>query len=116
MDVPPNRLFDLFRLRPDYEGTPRTGRAGCQPVRSHEESVREMSPLPRVRSKLGGGLSMAKATTLILDELIAIADEGYSDGLVLAYHEEPDGEHGDTLAKFVAVDLADTFTEGQPRA
>lgn len=59
---------------------------------------------------------MAKATTLILDELIAIADEGYSDGLGLAYHEEPDGEHGDTLAKFVAVELADTFTEGLPRA
>ncbi len=58
---------------------------------------------------------MAKTTTLTLDDLIAIAGEGYGDGLVQGCHEDHDGEHGDTLAKFVAIELADAFSDDQPR-
>jgi len=58
---------------------------------------------------------MAQAATLSLDELIGIADSGYADGLVQSYHEDRDGEYGDTLAKFVAIELADTFSKVQPR-
>ncbi len=35
--------------------------------------------------------------------------------LVQEYREDRDGEHGDTLAKFVAIALADTFSEDQPK-
>jgi hypothetical protein len=45
-----------------------------------------------------------------LKELVAIADEAYPDGLVGAYFEDPDGEHGDTLARFVARELEGTFS------
>jgi len=48
-----------------------------------------------------------------LRELIKIADEAYDeDGLIMAYHEDPEGNHGDTLAKFIATELAETFEEG----
>lgn len=45
-----------------------------------------------------------------LKELIRLADKAYDeDGLVMAYHEDPEGNHGDTLAKFIALELAGTF-------
>lgn len=53
--------------------------------------------------------------SLSLNELIAIADAGYDDGLVQAYFDDRDGQHGDTLAKFIALELADTFSEDQPK-
>ena len=53
--------------------------------------------------------------SLSLNELIAIADAGYDDGLVQAYFEDRDGQHGDTLAQFIALELADTFSEDQPK-
>lgn len=52
---------------------------------------------------------------MTLDDLIKIADEAYSShadmsaGLITAYHENPDGEHGDGLARFIAVELNETF-------
>jgi len=49
---------------------------------------------------------------MTLRELIEIADEGYSQsGLfpILAYHEDPESEHGDTLAKWIALELANTY-------
>lgn len=46
---------------------------------------------------------------MTLDELIAIVDSGYGDGVVRNYHEDRDGDHGDILAKFIAVEVAETF-------
>lgn len=46
---------------------------------------------------------------MTLDQLIAIADGAYPDGFVGMYHQEPDEQHGDTLAKFIAIELKDTF-------
>lgn len=44
-----------------------------------------------------------------LSEIIAIADRAYPDGLVQAHFENPDGQHGDTLAEFIALELKDTY-------
>jgi hypothetical protein len=51
-------------------------------------------------------------TSTTLDRIIEVASEAYPDGLVALYHEELDGNHGDTLAKFVAVELGETFEDG----
>ena len=50
-----------------------------------------------------------------LKELIAIADAAYDDGLVQEYFEDRDGQHGDTLAKFIAMELEDTFDPNLPQ-
>jgi hypothetical protein len=44
-------------------------------------------------------------------ELLRIADRVYPDGLLWLYYMEPDAGHGDTLAKFIASELAETFDE-----
>ena len=44
-----------------------------------------------------------------LSEIIAIADREYPDGLVQAHFEDPDGQHGDTLAEFIALELQDVY-------
>lgn len=44
-----------------------------------------------------------------LSEIIAIADAAYPDGLVQAYFDEPDGQHGDTLAEFIVRELGDAY-------
>ena len=44
---------------------------------------------------------------MTLDELIAVASTDYPE--VGEYHRHPEENHGDTLAKFVAIELADTF-------
>jgi len=46
---------------------------------------------------------------MTLSELIDIADSAYPDGLVRLHHDFPEGEHGDTLAQFIARELRDTF-------
>lgn len=49
---------------------------------------------------------------MTLRELIEVADEGYSQNgqfPILTYHEDPESEHGDTLAKWVAIELANTY-------
>lgn len=51
---------------------------------------------------------------MTLYELIATASKGYPDELILQYHEQPNRNHGDTLAKFIAYELKDTFDEDQP--
>lgn len=49
---------------------------------------------------------------MTLEQIIAIADEAYGDGLVGLYHDEPTGDHGDTLAKFIAIELRETYEAG----
>lgn len=45
-----------------------------------------------------------------IDKLIEIADKGYSDSyLIQGYFQDPDGEHGDTLAEFIARELQETL-------
>jgi hypothetical protein len=46
-----------------------------------------------------------------LKELIAVVDECYAggEGLVMEYHEKGACHHGDTLAEFIAAEIADTF-------
>ena len=44
-----------------------------------------------------------------LKKLVDIVDEAYPDGLVGLYFQGPEGKHGDTLAKFIASELKDTF-------
>ncbi len=46
-----------------------------------------------------------------LKKLIEAASEGYPDGLVERYFENPDENHGDSLAKFIAIELSETFDE-----
>ena len=46
-----------------------------------------------------------------LDELIAIANDGDPDGLIDAYYQDPEWEHGDTLAEFIVNKLSDTYSE-----
>lgn len=48
---------------------------------------------------------------MTLKQIIGIADEMYPDGLVGYYFRDPDTNHGDTLAKFIAVELQDTYDE-----
>lgn len=53
---------------------------------------------------------------MTLDELMAIADCGYnknglSEGLILAYYDEPKKNHGDGLAKWIATELKETFAD-----
>lgn len=53
---------------------------------------------------------------MTLDELIVIANDGYNTNgraadTVLAYHRKPNGKHGDSIAKFIAGELRDTFDE-----
>lgn len=51
-----------------------------------------------------------------LDRLIGIISDVYPDGLVQLYHEDPEGRHGDTLAKFIAIEVSETFDEDLPSA
>lgn len=41
--------------------------------------------------------------------IIKIVDEAYPDGLVGQYHAKPTREHGDGLARFIAIELKETF-------
>ena len=53
---------------------------------------------------------------MTLEDIIGIADEAYPDGLVGQYFREPEGKHGDTLAKFMAVELRETYDGNVPDA
>lgn len=44
-----------------------------------------------------------------IEELIAIADKAYPDGLIMACFKNPKKSLGDGLAKFIALELSDTF-------
>lgn len=46
---------------------------------------------------------------ITLNDIIDIADAAYPDGLVRLYHDDPHGQHGDTLAKFIAIELRETY-------
>lgn len=47
---------------------------------------------------------------MTLQEIIEIADIAYDDDLLVRqYYDDLDGEFGDTLARFVAVELMDTY-------
>ena len=47
-----------------------------------------------------------------ITRLIKIASSAYSrDGEVFAYHKHPEGNFGDGLAKFIAIELLETFDE-----
>ena len=46
---------------------------------------------------------------MTLNELIAIADQHYDDGLIGLYFSDPQGKHGDGLAAFIAIELRETF-------
>lgn len=54
-----------------------------------------------------------KESPLTLDELMRIASREYPGDLIWRYHGQPDRNFGDTLAKFISLELADTFS---PRA
>ena len=41
--------------------------------------------------------------------IIAVADRAYADGLVQAYFDHPDQNHGDTLAEFIVRELQDVY-------
>ena len=46
---------------------------------------------------------------MTLKELIKIASSAYNEGLIEQYHNQPSGDHGDLLAKFIAQELAETY-------
>ena len=41
-----------------------------------------------------------------------IVSDAYPDGIVWLYHKDPEGNHGDTLAKFVAIECQEV-AEGE---
>jgi len=47
------------------------------------------------------------------EQLIARIDDAYPDNMIGLYAADPDGPHGDTLARFIAVELRDTFEPDQ---
>ena len=49
---------------------------------------------------------------MTLNRIIEIANAAYPDDFIAQYHENPDLEHGDTLAKFLVVELTETYDEG----
>ncbi len=48
---------------------------------------------------------------MTLGQIIDIASEAYSDGLIKEYYLVDDVNHGDGLAKFIAHELQETFDE-----
>ncbi len=53
---------------------------------------------------------------MTLEQIIRIADEAYpSERKVAEYFNDPDGNHGDTLAKFIAIELRETYEEGSSK-
>lgn len=46
---------------------------------------------------------------MTLKELIDIVDDVYPDGVIGQWHADPDGNHGDMLAKFIEIELRETF-------
>lgn len=48
---------------------------------------------------------------MTLKQIIEVADEMYPDGLVGDYFRDLDTDHGDGLAKFIAVELKETYDE-----
>jgi len=46
---------------------------------------------------------------MTLTKLIEIADKAYGEGIVMACHRHPNDDLGDTMAKFVATEIADAF-------
>jgi hypothetical protein len=46
-----------------------------------------------------------------LEELIKIADDAYPDGFVKQYYDDPQGNHGDSLARFIAFEIIETYDE-----
>jgi hypothetical protein len=50
-----------------------------------------------------------------LDEIIALADKMYSDGMIGLYHKHPKENHGDSLAKFIEIELRETFNPDASR-
>jgi hypothetical protein len=59
------------------------------------------------------------AGSYTLRQIIEIADRAYDNGegehLVLFYHKNPKGKHGDGLARFIAVELKETFEPGMTK-
>jgi len=49
-----------------------------------------------------------------LKDLIAIANKAYSDDMIKGYFENPKAKLGDDLAKFIAIELDETFDNGEP--
>jgi len=46
-----------------------------------------------------------------LEEIIDIADAAYPDDFVRQYFNEPEKDHGDSLARFIAFEIIETFDE-----
>lgn len=47
---------------------------------------------------------------MTMDRIIQIADAAYGgDNFITKYHNDPDKDHGDTLAKFMAEELEATY-------
>jgi hypothetical protein len=46
---------------------------------------------------------------MTLEQIIDIADQAYPDGFIRLYFDEPDGQHGDTLAKFIVLEIKETY-------
>lgn len=46
-----------------------------------------------------------------LEELIDIANQAYPDDFVRQYYDDPQGNHGDSLARFIAFEIIETFDE-----
>ena len=49
-----------------------------------------------------------------LTEIMKIASSAYPDDLIMRYHKNPKHDFGDTLAKFLAVEIKDTYDADEP--
>ncbi|RLI87981.1 MAG: hypothetical protein DRP01_00075 [Archaeoglobales archaeon] len=54
--------------------------------------------------------SLLGESQMKIEELIAVVDAAYDDGLILKYFESPDEEHGDGLARFICREIHETFS------
>jgi hypothetical protein len=53
---------------------------------------------------------MKRKKSVKIETLVEYADAGYSDdNILMQYLRDPRADHGDTLAKFVVLELAETF-------
>ena len=49
-----------------------------------------------------------------LTEIIKVASSAYPDDLIMRYHKNPKHDFGDTLARFLAVEIKETYDADEP--
>jgi len=48
---------------------------------------------------------------MTLEKIIDVADQAFPDGFVRKYYDDPQTEHGDSMARFIAFNIIETYEE-----